>query len=75
MIDNKIKERMCCEKRPFANKIIPPAIWDIVDKLLLEKFPIDGVSRVTDISEPWLLNYINKKYEQTLKKRSIDVIM
>jgi len=66
---------MCCEKRPFANKIIPPAIWDIVDKLLLEKFPIDGVSRVTDISEPWLLNYINKKYEQTLKKRSIDVIM
>jgi len=75
VIDNKIKERMCCEKRPFANKIIPPAIWDIVDKLLLEKFPIDGVSRVTDISEPWLLNYINKKYEQTLKKRSIDVIM
>ena len=75
MIDNKIKERVCCERRPFANKIIPPATWDIVDKLLLEKFPIDGVLRVTDISEPWLLNYINKKYERTLKKRSIDVIM
>jgi len=62
---------VCCERRPFANKIIPPATWDIVDKLLLEKIPIAGVSRVTDISELWLLNYINKKYEQTLKKNNI----
>ena len=53
------------------NKIIPPGTWDIVDKLLLEKIPIAGISRVTDISEPWLQNYINKKYKQTLKKIEI----
>ena len=33
---------------------------DIIDKLLLEKIPIAGISRVSDISEPWLQNYINK---------------
>jgi len=47
------------------NKIIPPQTWDIVDKLLLEKIPIDGISRVTGISEPWLQRYINRKYENT----------
>ena len=37
--------------------------WDIVDKLILEKIPIAGISRVTEISEPWLQQYINQKYE------------
>ena len=35
----------------------------MVDKLLLEKIPIAGISRVTEISEPWLQQYINQKYE------------
>ena len=35
----------------------------MVDKLLLEKIPIAGISRVTEISEPWLKQYINQKYE------------
>ena len=71
------KQKFCCKDcgRQFIenpqNKIIPPATWDIVDKLLLEKIPIAGISRVTDISEPWLQNYINKKYKQTLKKNKI----
>lgn len=58
--------------RQFAenpqNKVIPKETWDIVDKLLLEKIPIAGISRVTGISEPWLQKYINKKYENTPKK-------
>ena len=37
--------------------------WDMVDKLLLEKIQIAGISRVTEISEPWLQQYINQKYE------------
>ena len=37
-------------------------IWDMVDKLLLEKIQIAGISRVTGISEPWLQRYINRKY-------------
>ena len=35
----------------------------MVDKLLLEKIPIAGISRVTEISEPRLQQYINQKYE------------
>ena len=36
------------------NKRIPQQLWDMEDKLLLEKIPIAGISRVTEISEPWL---------------------
>ncbi len=36
-----------------TNRIIPPETWDLVDKLLLERIPIAGISRVTNISEPW----------------------
>lgn len=50
------------------NKVIPQETWDLVDKLLLEKIPIAGISRVTEISEPWVQRYINKKYEDTPKK-------
>ncbi len=54
-----------------TNKIIPDATWDTVDKLLLEKIPIAGISRVTGISEPWLQKYINEHYENIPKKISI----
>jgi len=45
------------------NKRIPQQLWDMVDKLLLEKIPIAGISTGTEISEPWLRQYINRKYE------------
>ena len=45
------------------NKRIPKQLWDMVDKLLLEKVPIAGISRVTEISEPWLQQYINQTVE------------
>ena len=53
------------------NKKIPQETWNIVDKLLLEKIPIAGISRVTGISEPWLQRYINQKYENTPKEFDI----
>lgn len=53
------------------NKRIPKSTWDTVDKLLLEKIPIAGISRVTGISEPWLQKYINQKYKDTPKKIEI----
>ena len=43
------------------NKSIPQHLWDMLDKLLFEKIPIAGISRVTGISEPWLQRYINRK--------------
>ena len=64
-----------CNRQFIENpqkKVIPKETWDIVDKLLLEKIPIAGISRVTDISEPWLQRYINQKYEDIPQK--IDIV-
>jgi len=54
-----------------TKKIISQETWDLVDKLLLEKIPIAGISRVTGISEPWLQKYINNKYENIDQKVSV----
>ena len=64
------KQKYACKDcgRQFAdnpqNKSIPQHLWDMLDKLLLEKIQIAGISRVTWISEPWLQRYINRKYER-----------
>ena len=54
-----------------TKKIISQETWDLVDKLLLEKIPLAGISRVTGVSESWLQEYVNKKYEST--SREVDV--
>jgi IS1 family transposase len=54
-----------------TKKVIPDDMWKLVDKLLLEKIPIAGISRVTGISEPWLQKYINEKYENVSKEVGI----
>jgi insertion element IS1 protein InsB len=54
-----------------TKKIIPQETWDLVNKLLLEKIPIAGISRVTGISEPWLQKYINNKYENIAQKVNV----
>jgi len=47
----------------------------------LEKILIAGISKVTGISEPWLQQYINQKYNdpptkiEITKKRPIDATM
>lgn len=53
------------------NKVIPPETWELVDKLLLERISIAGISRVTGISEVWLQKYINRKYEETPKEAQL----
>ena len=45
------------------NKIIDQATRTLIDKLLLEKIPLAGIARVVGVSEPWLQNYVNKKYQ------------
>ena len=47
----------------MANKIISQKTKNLIDKLLLEKIPLAGIARVTDVSEPWLQTYVNAKYE------------
>ena len=54
-----------------TKKIISQETWDLVDKLLLEKIPIAGISRVTEISEPWLQKYINNEYENIEQKVNV----
>ena len=58
-IHNKKQKYMCkdCGRQFIENptkKYIDQEQWKMVDKLLLEKIPIAGISRVTNISEPWL---------------------
>jgi transposase-like protein len=43
----------------------------LIDKLLLEKISLAGISRVTGVSEPWLQAYVNAKYAAT--PRSVQV--
>jgi transposase-like protein len=76
-IHNGKAKNMCKEcGRQFVenpqNKIIPPETWELVDKLLLEKIPMAGISRVTGISKRWLQKYINEKYENIPKQ--IDIV-
>ena len=40
----------------------------LIDKLLLEKIPLAGIVRVTGVSERWLQNYVNDKYENIPKQ-------
>ena len=40
---------------------------DFIDKLLLEKLPLVGIARVVGVSERWLQNYVNKKYDNVPK--------
>ena len=71
------KQRCVCKDcgRQFVenppNKRIPKQLLDMANKLLLEKIQIAGISRVTEISEPWLQQYINQKYEHVPKQIDI----
>ena len=50
------------------NKIITQYEKDLIDKLLLEKISLAGISRVLEISETWLQHYVNNKFEKITKK-------
>jgi len=51
-----------------TQKLISEATKKLVDKLLLERISLAGIARVTDVSEAWLQNYVNKKYESVPRK-------
>jgi len=50
---------------------ISPEIWELVDKLLLEKLPLAGIARVTEISESHLQNYVNRKLESVPREAEV----
>ena len=44
-------------------KRIEQSTKDLINKLLLEKIPLAGIARVCDVSESWLQEYVNRRYE------------
>ena len=50
------------------NKIIDDETKNLIDKLLLEKLSLAGIARATDVSEPWLQEYVNEKYAAVPRK-------
>ena len=82
------KQKYRCKEcgRQFVEDPKHPVISDetkeLIDKLLLEKLPLAGISRVTGVSETWLQKYVNRKYEQIpqeaeirSKKRAVSAAM
>ena len=51
-----------------TQKLISQETKDMIDKLLLERISLAGIVRVTGVSEAWLQNYVNKKYESVSQK-------
>jgi IS1 family transposase/transposase-like protein len=68
-IHNGKQKYMCKEcARQFAenpeNKIISMEIKDIIGNLLPEKISLAGAARVAGVSEKWLREYVNKKFDE-----------
>jgi len=47
-----------------TQKIISQQTLDLVDRLLLEKFPRSGIVRAARVSKKWLQDYVNIKFHQ-----------
>lgn len=47
---------------------IPEWKCEIIDRLLLEKISLAGIARSMQVSDRWLQEYVNNKYEETPKK-------
>jgi pyocin large subunit-like protein len=58
-----------CEKSEKGR--ISEETKELIDKLLLERLSLAGIARITGVSERWLQNNVNKKYEEV--KREVAV--
>jgi insertion element IS1 protein InsB len=52
-------------------KLISQATKELIDKLLLEKLPLAGIARVCDVSDTWLQDYVNHKYESVPRQVNV----
>lgn len=57
--------------RDPQSKIIDNGTKRLIDKLLLEKIPLAGIARVAEVSEPWLQQYVNAKYQQVPRQVTV----
>ena len=75
-IHNRKPKYQCQEcRRQFIDnptrKMINDQTKELIEKLLLERISLAGISRVTGVSETWLQDYVNTKYSNT--PREVDV--
>ena len=76
MIHNGKQNHLCKDcGRQFVkdpqNKIIDDTTKALIDKLLLEKLPLAVIARVVDVSEPWLQQYVNAKYQRVPRQAKV----
>ena len=43
----------------------------LIDDLLLERISLAGIARVAKVSDPWLQQYVNQKYEQVPRQTDL----
>ena len=55
------------------NVVISLAQRDLIRKLLLERIPLSGISRVVGVSLRWLLNFITQVYEEAPDHLNVDL--
>ena len=65
---NNKQNHICkdCGKQFINNpekKAVPESKKELIDRLLLEKIPLAGIARAVEVSEKWLQDYVNEKYE------------
>lgn len=53
------------------NKVIDAETKRLIAKLLLEKSPLAGIARVTEVSAVWLQQYVNAKDEQVPRQVTV----
>jgi insertion element IS1 protein InsB len=73
------KQRYWCKDcgRQFTpegtKKMIGEETRAMVDRLLLEKLPLAGIARAVQVSETWLQEYVNAKYQAVQKQVKVPV--
>lgn len=55
------------------NKIISDETKSLVRRLLLEKLSLRGICRAAQVSQPWLLNFIQQEYAQVPQSLNVRV--
>jgi insertion element IS1 protein InsB len=55
------------------NKIISEETKDLIRRLLLERLSLRGICRATQVSQPWLLNFIREEYARVPRDLNVKV--
>jgi transposase-like protein len=73
------KQRYLCKVcgRQFTPEGTKKTISDetkaMIGRLLLEKLPLAGIARAVQVSETWLQEYVNVKYDKVEKQVKVPV--